>query len=91
MGAITTDICLIFPALSAVQDGYEVQAVIDASGSPQQVSEDMARHRMREAGVVLTATNTLIAELAQNWATPQGTALTKIMFTGVLPINPISD
>ena len=90
MGAITTDICLVFPALSAVQDGYEVQAVIDASGSPLQVSEDMARHRMREAGVVLTATNTLIAELAQNWATPQGTALTKIMFTGVLPINPLS-
>ena len=51
----------------------------------------MARHRMREAGVVLTATNTLIAELAQNWATPQGAALTKIMFTGVLPINPIAD
>jgi hypothetical protein len=33
MGAITTDICLIFPAISAVRDGYEVLAVIDASES----------------------------------------------------------
>jgi nicotinamidase-related amidase len=70
MAGVTTDICLVFPTISAVNDGYEVQAVLDASGSSFELQEDMARHRMENAGVVLTATNTIIAELALNWATP---------------------
>src|SRR5450755_2343072 len=32
MAAVTTDICLIFPAISAVQEGFDVLAVLDASG-----------------------------------------------------------
>ncbi len=79
MGGITTDICLVFPAISAVQDGFEVQAVIDASGSPFEISEDMARRRMEKAGVVLTATNTIIAELVQDWTTKQGGKLVPLL------------
>ncbi len=30
MAAVTTDICLVFPAISAVEAGYQVQAVMDA-------------------------------------------------------------
>jgi nicotinamidase-related amidase len=33
IAAVTTDICLVFPTISAVEAGYEVQAVLDASGS----------------------------------------------------------
>jgi nicotinamidase-related amidase len=33
MGGVTTDICLVFPSISAVQLGYSVQAILDASGS----------------------------------------------------------
>lgn len=33
MGGVTTDICLVFPSISAVQLGYNVQAILDASGS----------------------------------------------------------
>ena len=46
MTGVTTDVCLVFPALSAVADGYAVQAVMDASGSPYELSEDVARGRM---------------------------------------------
>ena len=56
MAGVTTDVCLVFPALSAVADGYNVQAVMDASGSPYELSEEMSRRRMQDAGVVLTAT-----------------------------------
>ena len=66
-------------------EGYNVQAVMDASGSPYELSEDMSRRRMQDAGVVLTATNTMIAELAQNWGTPQGQQLIQLLFTEVLP------
>jgi hypothetical protein len=56
-----------------------------ASGSPFELSEDMSRRRMQDAGVVLTATNTMIAELAQNWGTQQGQQLIQLLFTEVLP------
>ncbi|MGM4908007.1 isochorismatase family protein [Tardiphaga sp. 866_E4_N2_1] len=89
MAGVTTDVCLVFPAIDAVTEGYSVQAVMDASGSPFELSDDMSRRRMQDAGVVLTATNTMIAELAQNWGTPNGQKLIQLLFTEVLPpINP---
>jgi nicotinamidase-related amidase len=85
MAGITTDICLVFPAISALQEGYQVQAVLDASGSPFELSEEMARRRMEREGVVLTATNTLMAELAQDWSRPGGDQLLAVLFQEVLP------
>lgn len=40
---------------------------------------------MHDAGVVLTATNTLIAEIAQDWSTPAGQQLLTLLFTDVFP------
>jgi nicotinamidase-related amidase len=74
MAGVTTDVCLVYPAISACREGYQVQAVLDASGSPYELSEDMSRRRMEREGVVLTATNTLMAELAQDWSRPEGYA-----------------
>lgn len=85
MAGATTDICLVFPSIDAVGEGYGVQAVMDASGSPYELSEDMVRRRMQDAGVVLTATNTVIAELTQDWSTPKGQQLIQLLFTDVLP------
>ncbi|AYB35132.1 isochorismatase family protein [Chryseolinea soli] len=85
MAGVTTDVCLVFPAISAVEEGFHVQAVMDASGSPFNLSEDLSQKRMADAGVVLTATNTLMAELAQDWSRPEGGALLGILFTEVLP------
>lgn len=85
MAGVTTDVCLVFPAIDAVAEGYRVQAVMDASGSPFALSEEMAQRRMHEAGVVLTATNTIIAELAQDWSTPHGQHLIQLLFTDVIP------
>ena len=87
MAAVTTDICLVFPAISAVEEGFEVQAVMDASGSPFDISEDVARRRMERAGVWLTATNTMIAELVQDWSTPAGQELVQLLFASA-PMQP---
>lgn len=88
MGAVTTDICLVFPAISAVEDGYEVQAVLDASGSPFEIGEDVARRRMERAGVWLTSTNTMIAELVRDWSTPEGTQLIPLLLASA-PMQPV--
>ena len=85
MAGVTTDVCLVFPAISAVREGFNVQAVMDASGSPFDISEEMSRRRMENEGVVLTATNTLMAELAQDWSHPEGGQLLGILFNDVLP------
>lgn len=85
VAGVTTDVCLVFPTIDAVNEGYRVQAVMDASGSPFELSEDMSRRRMQDAGVILTATNTIIAELAQNWSSPHGAQLIRLLFTDVLP------
>jgi nicotinamidase-related amidase len=79
MGGVTTDICLVFPSISAVQEGYNVLAVMDAGGSSYEIQEEMAQGRMMHAGVVLTTTNTIVAELVQNWATPAGMELVPLL------------
>ena len=85
MAGVTTDVCLIFPAIDAAVEGFNVQAVMDASGSPSDLSEEFARQRMHDAGVVLTATNTLMAEIAQDWSTPASQQLITLLFTDVFP------
>jgi nicotinamidase-related amidase len=85
MAGVTTSVCLVFPAIDAVQAGYNVQAVMDASGSPSDLAEEMSRRRMEKAGVVLTATDTIMAELAQDWSTPAGQQIIQVMFQNVLP------
>ena len=79
VAAVTTDICLVFPAISAVEEGFEVQAVIDASGSPTPIAEATSLRRMERAGVWLTSTNTMIAELVKDWSSPAGHVLMPLL------------
>ena len=58
---------------------------MDASGSPFYLSEQLSQQRMHDAGVVLTATNTLIAELVQDWSLPAGVELQALLFNDILP------
>lgn len=88
MAGITTDICLVFPSISATEAGFEVQAVMDASGSPSDVAEDMARRRMERAGVVLTTTNTMIAELVSDWRSSEGQQLVPLLMASA-PMQPV--
>jgi nicotinamidase-related amidase len=90
MGGVTTDICLVFPSISAVQLGYSVQAILDASGSSWAVQEEVTRQRMQQAGVVLTTTNTVIAELVQDWASPAGIELVKLLVGSAPMMQPAS-
>jgi nicotinamidase-related amidase len=89
IAAVTTDICLVFPAISAVEAGYEVQAVLDASGSSFEIGEETSRRRMERAGVWFTSANTMVAELVGNWASPQGSALMPLLASDppMLPVD----
>jgi nicotinamidase-related amidase len=85
MAGVTTSVCLVYPALSAIAAGHTVQAVMDASGSPSELAEEVSRRRMENAGTILTATDSVIAELAQDWSTHAGSQLIQVLFQHVLP------
>ncbi len=84
MAGITTDVCIVYPAITAVEAGYQVQVVVDACGSPTKLGDEMALRRMEKAGVVLTTTNQLIAELGQNWSSVNGSKLIAILYEDIL-------
>lgn len=75
IAGVTNDVCTVYPTLSLVSEGYEVQVVADAGASPRKFADDMALRRMEKNGATLTSTNQVIAELAGNWSTPEGTAI----------------
>lgn len=82
LAGVTNDVCTVYPALSLVGMGYEVQVVADAGGSPTKMADDIALRRMERAGVTLTTTNQLIAELAGSWSTPEGSQLVQVLMVG---------
>lgn len=75
IAGVTNDVCTVYPTLSLVSDGHEVQVVADAGASPTKFGDDMALRRMEKNGATLTSTNQVIAELAGNWMTPEGTRI----------------
>lgn len=68
MAALWTEVCLAFPAISAIQAGYEVYAVVDASGATTQEAHQTAIQRMIQAGVVPVTWIQVLCEWQRDWA-----------------------
>ncbi|WP_316505737.1 isochorismatase family protein [Nitrosopumilus sp.] len=75
MAGIVTDVCLTFPAISAVAEGYDVYAVIDASGTWDSIISQAAMHRMTQAGVKVVTWAAVLAEIMRDWRSEKGTEL----------------
>ncbi|MEZ9259936.1 isochorismatase family protein [Vibrio splendidus] len=84
IAGITTDVCVVYPAITAITEGYNVQVVVDGSGSPTTLADETALRRMEKHGVTLTSTNQLIAELAQDWSTDHGSKLIQVLFEEII-------
>src|ERR1700675_3209226 len=68
---ISTDVCLAFPAIAALADGFESYAVIDASGGFTQTQVDMGILRMQQAGVILVGYSNVAVEILADNAAPE--------------------
>lgn len=68
MAALWTEICLAFPAIHALGDGYEVYIVTDASGGVSQEAHQNGIQRMVQAGAVPLTWMVFLAELQRDWA-----------------------
>jgi nicotinamidase-related amidase len=68
MAGLWTEVCLLMPVLSALEDGYEVYFITDASGGASREAHDMAVQRMVQAGAVPTTTWSYVSELQRDWS-----------------------
>jgi nicotinamidase-related amidase len=68
MTALWTEACLTFPALDALQEGYEVFAVADAVGGTSVEAHKAALRRIEQAGARIISKTQLYCELQRDWA-----------------------
>lgn len=68
MAALWTEVCLAFPAISAIKAGYDVYAVTDASGGTTLEAHNMAIQRMIHVGVTPVTWIQVMCEFQRDWA-----------------------
>ncbi len=65
MAAPWTEVCLVFPALDMLRDGYEIYAVSDASGGTSVDAHQRGMERVVQAGAAPDTWEAVMAELAR--------------------------
>jgi nicotinamidase-related amidase len=78
MAGVWTGVCVMFPALDAKAAGFNVYAVMDASGDPTEMVSRTTLARFTQAGIVPTTTNAVICELHRTWARPEAAEIADI-------------
>ena len=68
MTALWTEVCLAFPSLDAMRDGYEVYPVVDAVGGTSPEAHRAGLERMVQAGAQPISWVSLACELQRDWA-----------------------
>jgi len=67
IAGVVTEVCVAFPALSAIEEGYEVFVVTDASGTFNELTRHSAWDRMSAAGAQLITWFGVACELHRDW------------------------
>ena len=78
MAGVWTGVCVMFPALDAKAAGFNVYAVIDASGDPSEMASRTTLARFAQAGVVPTSSSAVVCELHRTWRRPEATEIADI-------------
>jgi len=71
LAGIETHICVMQTALGALEAGYQVHAVSDATGSRVPANAGLGIQRMRDAGAVISSTEMAIYELLRDSRRPE--------------------
>ncbi|AXE29683.1 hydrolase [Chromobacterium phragmitis] len=67
IAGVVTEVCVAFPVLSAIEAGYEVFVVTDASGTFNDLTRQAAWDRMSAAGAQLVSWFGVAGELHRDW------------------------
>lgn len=85
MAGTVTSVCLALPALSAIEEGYRVFAVFDASGNWSKMGTDITMARLAQAGVMPVDTFAVMCEVMGTWNRPDSMQFGQIMADHVMP------
>jgi nicotinamidase-related amidase len=78
MAGVWTSVCVMFPALDAKAAGFNVHAVIDASGDPSELASRASIARFAQGGVIPTSTNAVLSETHRTWNRPEAAELAQL-------------
>src|SRR5688500_3122436 len=79
IAGLWTEVCVAFPTLDALREGYKVFVVADAIGGVSKVAHDSAMRRMEQAGATPITVLGLACELQRDWGRPDAERLRSIM------------
>lgn len=68
LGGLWTSVCIVGPALSALDQGFEVYVIADACGDVTAEAHERAMQRMIQAGVRPLTSVQYLLELQRDWA-----------------------
>lgn len=68
MAGLWTSVCIVGPVLSALDEGYDVYVITDASGDVTKEAHDQAVTRMVQAGAKPMTSLQYLLELQRDWA-----------------------
>ncbi|XZE19528.1 hydrolase [Pirellulaceae bacterium SH449] len=68
MSGLWTEVCICWPTLNMLDEGYNIYIVEDACGGTSQIAHDAALSRMVQAGAVRTTTIGTVLEFQRDWA-----------------------
>lgn len=68
LSGLWTSVCIVGPALTAIEQGYEVYVIADACGDVSDEAHNRAMDRMVQAGVVPMTSLQYLLELQRDWA-----------------------
>ena len=80
-----TSVCMAFPTLSALEAGYKVFTIIDASGNWSKMATDITIARMAQAGAMPIDTYAVLCELMSTWNRPDAMDFAAVMVEHVVP------
>ena len=67
IAGVVTEVCVAFPALAAIEAGFEVFVVTDASGTFNEITRHSAWQRMSDAGAQLMTWFGVACKLHRDW------------------------
>src|SRR5580658_2865684 len=76
LAGLWTSVCIVGPALSALDQGFEVYVIADACGDVSEQAHDRAMDRMVEAGARPMTSLQYLLELQRDWARSETYAMT---------------
>ncbi len=68
LAGLWTEVCVTFPSVQAIHDGYEVYVVEDCCGDVSQLAHDNAMKRVIQAGAKPVTSLQVMLEFQRDWA-----------------------